>query len=131
MYPVALAVNVVARFERTGRRRALERERTLQQERIELSQTIHDTAAQVAYIIGLGLEHAIELADDEQDELKQTLGGLSDLSKSGMWEVRQPIDMGLIFEDQSLSRVLDTHAQTFTTITSLRAELAQSGVEPP
>ena len=36
-------------FERTRRQAAVERERHLQQERIELSQTIHDTTAQTTY----------------------------------------------------------------------------------
>ena len=64
MYAVVAAVNLVSRFERIRRREAVERERELQRERIELSQTIHDTIAQSAYMIGLGLETAIELADE-------------------------------------------------------------------
>ena len=63
MFAVVAAVNLVSRFERIRRREAVERERELQRERIELSQTIHDTIAQSAYMIGLGLETAIELAD--------------------------------------------------------------------
>ena len=35
-------------------------ERQLRQERIELSQTIHDTTAQTAYMIGLGIHRAQE-----------------------------------------------------------------------
>ena len=46
MYAVVGAVNLVSRFERIRRREAVERERQLQQERIDLSQTIHDTIAQ-------------------------------------------------------------------------------------
>ena len=75
MYAVVAAVNLVSRFEgiragfeRARRREAVERERGLQRERIELSQTIHDTIAQSSYMIGLGLETAIELADAQKDE---------------------------------------------------------------
>ena len=147
MYAVVAAITLVSRFERirsrfdrVRRREAVERERELQQERIELSQTIHDTIAQSAYMIGLGLETAIELADtrkedsrkeENQDELLAKLRATLTLSKSTMWELRHPIDIGAIFEGRELSRVLRSHASTFTTITSIPTELVQTGAEPP
>ena len=134
MYAVVAAVNLVSRFERIRRREAVERERQLQQERIELSQTIHDTIAQSAYMIGLGLETAIELAnaqnDENRDELLAKLAATHALSKSTMWELRHPIDIGPIFEGRELSRVLRSHASTFTTITSIPTDVDQSGREP-
>ena len=54
MYGVVAAVNLVSRFERTRWRASVEREGALQRERIELSQSIHDTTAQSAYMIGPG-----------------------------------------------------------------------------
>ena len=135
MYAVVAAVNLVSRFERIRRREAVERERELQRERIDLSQTIHDTIAQSAYMIGLGLETAIELADarkdGDRDDLRQKLTATHAMSKSTMWELRHPIEMGPIFEGRELSRVLRSHASTFATITSISAELVQSGPEPP
>ncbi len=135
MYAVVAAVNLVSRFERIRRREAVERERELQRERIELSQTIHDTIAQSAYMIGLGIETAIELADaregESRDELLAKLSATHALSKSTMWELRHPIDVGPIFEGRELSRVLRSHASTFAKITSITAELVQSGREPP
>ena len=134
MYAVVAAVNLVSRFERIRRREAVERERELQRERIELSQTIHDTIAQSAYMIGMGLETAIELADarndGNRDELIAKLEATHALSKSTMWELRHPIDAGPIFEGRELGRVLRSHASTFTTITSILTELVQSGREP-
>ena len=134
MYAVVAAVNLVSRFERTRRREAVERERELQRERIELSQTIHDTIAQSAYVIGLGLETAIELAEtrdeDDRNELLAKLHATHALSKSTMWELRHPIDIGPIFEGRELSRVLRSHASAFTTITSIPTEVVQSGIEP-
>ena len=141
MYTVVAAVSLVSRFERrrsrfdrVRRREAVERERELQRERIELSQTIHDTIAQSAYMIGLGLETAIELAEaqkgENRDELTAKLEATLALSKSTMWELRHPIDIGAIFEGRELSRVLRSHASTFTTITSIPTELVQSGAEP-
>ena len=134
MYAVVAAVNLVSRFERTRRREAMKRERELQRERIELSQTIHDTLAQSAYMIGLGLETAIELAnarkDESRDELIAKLEATHALSKSTMWELRHPIEAGPIYEGIELSRVLRSHASAFTTITSIPAEVIQSGTEP-
>ena len=130
MYAVVAAVNLISRFERIRRRKAVERERELQRERIELSQTIHDTIAQSAYMIGLGIETAIDLADESNRELIAKLEATHALSKSTMWELRHPIDAGPIFEGRELSRVLRSHASTFTTITSIPTELVQSGREP-
>ena len=133
MYAVVAAVNLVSRFGRIRRREAVERERELQRERIELSQTIHDTIAQSAYVIGLGLETAIELAEarneEGRDELLDKLYATHALSKSTMWELRHPIDIGPIFEGRELSRVLRSHASAFTTISSIPTEVVQSGVE--
>ncbi len=135
MYGIVAAVNLVSRFERVRRRAAVERERELQQERIELSQAIHDTIAQSAYMIGLGIETAIELADTQEgknrDKLLANLSATHALSKATMWELRRPIDIGPIFEDMELSVALRSHASTFATITSVPAELVQSGREVP
>ena len=134
MYTVVAAVNLVSRFERIRRREAVEREGELQRERIELSQTIHDTIAQSAYMMGLGIETAIELAkaqnDDGSDELIAKLEAVHALSKSTMWELRHPIDAGPIFEGREFGRVLRSHASTFTTITSIPTGVEQSGREP-
>ena len=141
MYAVAAGVALVSSYERirsrsdrVRRRQAVERERELQRERLELSQTIHDTIAQSAYLIGLGLETAIGLADSQKEgnrgELLSKLEATLALSKSAMWELRHPIDIGAIFEGRELSRVLRSHASTFATITSIPTELVQSGAEP-
>ena len=116
--------------EKIRRRDAVERERELQRERIELSQTIHDTIAQSTYLIGLGLETATELADESNRDLIDKLEATHALSKATMWELRHPIDAGPIFEGRDLGRVLRSHASTFTTITSIPTELVQSGREP-
>ena len=134
MYAVVAAVNLVSRFERIRRREAANREGELQRERIELSQNIHDTIAQSAYMIGLSVETAIELAnapnDEGRDELIAKLEAIHTLSKSTMWELRHPIDAGPIFEGREFGRVLSSHASTFTTVTSIPTEVKQSGREP-
>ena len=131
LYAVASVVSIIAGLERESRRKGLERERELQRQRIELSQTIHDTTAQWAYMVGLGVERAMELADETQEDLRARLGLVAELSRSAMWELRHPIDGGQIFRGEELGQVLEAHAATFTTITSVPAELAQRGPEPP
>ena len=141
MYAVVTAVSLVSSFERgrswfdrIRRREAVGREEELQQERIELSQTIHNTIAQSAYLIGLGLETAIELAGGQEgenkDELIEKLEATLALATSTMWELRHPINVGPIFEGRGLGSVLRSHASTFSTITSIPTEVTQTGEEP-
>ena len=138
LYGVAAVVSIISGLERESRRKGLERERELQRrerelqrQRIELSQSIHDTTAQWAYMVGLGVEGAMELADETQEELRAKLRLVAELSRSAMWELRHPIDGGQIFRGEALGEVLEAHAATFTVITSVPAELAQQGREPP
>ena len=142
MYAVVFAISLVSKFERNRswfdrvrRRLAVEKGEELQQERIELSQTIHNTIAQSAYLIGLGLETAVELADglngDGRDELIDKLEATLALSRSTMWDLRHPINVGPIFEGREIGRVLRSHASTFSTITSIPTEVVQVGEEPP
>ena len=130
MYAVVLAVNLVARFERAGRLRATEGERALQQERIDLSQSIHDTAAQSVYMIGLGVDSARSLAGTSNAELSETLEATSQLSRSVMWELRRSIDAGRLFEGRSLGSVLRAHTETFQRIASVPTRMEQRGEEP-
>ena len=113
MYAVVAAVNLASRFERIRWRQAVEREQALQRERVELSQAIHDTAAQSAYMIGLGIDSAKALAGDENQELTATLEATSQLSRSIIWELRHPINVGGIYEGRELSRALRSHATSF------------------
>ena len=131
MYTVAAIVNIIAKFERVRWRQAVERERDLQRERVEFSQTIHDTTAQSAYMIGLGIDTARAQAGDTNPELAATLEATSRLSRSAIWELRHPISMGGIYEGRALSSALRSHAASFTNVTSVPCELTQAGVEPP
>ncbi len=131
MFASVVAVRMITQFERIRRRDAVDRERTLQRERVELSQTMHATTAQSAYMIGLGLDTASRQAGDSNAELAATLAATSALAKGTMWDVRRPIDIVPIFEGRLLSNVLASQMATFTTITGIPAELVQSGTEPP
>ena len=131
MFGVVLVVNFITRFQRRRAIAAMEREGELQRERIELSQAIHDTAAQTAFMIGLGIDAAKQVAGDANEELTARLDATSRLSKTAVWQLRHPIDIGRIFEGSELGWTLDSHVATFRTITSVSAELTQNGVEPP
>ena len=129
MYTVVTAVNLVSSSERMKRREAVERERALQRERVELSRTIHDTVAQSVYVVGLGIETARDLARETGDELAARLDETYTLSRTALWELRHPIDSGRIFEGMGLGAALNSHAYSFTAITSLPVEVAQDGDE--
>ena len=130
LYAVSAAVGIITGLERESRRKGLERERELQRQRIEISQTIHDTTAQWAYMIGLGVAGALELVDQSQETLKAKLRLVAELSRSAMWELRHPIDGGQLFRGEELGEVLEAHAATFTVITSVPAEFVRHGTEP-
>ena len=130
LYLVAVSVNMVTRFERVRRVRAVEHEGELNRQRIEMSQTIHDTTAQSAYMLGLGLEQAADMVERSDPEAPAKLRAMSELSRSAMWELRHPIDGGQLFSGAPLNQVLAYHADTFTVITSIPAELVQRGQEP-
>ena len=130
MYLIAGAVSLIVRLERNRRLAATARERQAQQERIDLSQEIHDTTAQTAYLIGLGVEGAMRLAGDSNPQLVERLAATAALSKSAMWELRRPIDMGGLFEGRELGRVLGSHTAVFERITGVPAGMVQSGEEP-
>ena len=125
MYAMVLCVSLITRFERTKRQTALERERQMQRERIELSQAIHDTTAQTAYMIGLGIHRARNLAGESNAELAAALEATAALSMSAMWELRRPIDAGWIFEGRELGRVLRSHCASFEKITGVPAEMSR------
>ena len=131
MYTIALGVSVITRFERIRWQSSMVRERELRRERIELSQSIHDSTAQTAYMIGLGLHRARELAGESNEDLVATLDATAALSRSAMWEIRGPIDSGHILEGRELGRVLWSHCATFERITGIPTGMSQSGNEPP
>ena len=133
LYGIVTLVHLIVGFERMKSLSELrhERDRALHRQRVELSQVIHDTTAQSAYMIGLGLETAIELAAKSNQNLTESLEATYALTKSTLWELRHPIDIGLIFEGRELANVLQAHAGTFTSITSVPAQVTVNGKEPP
>ena len=131
MYVVMLGVNLVAWRERARRQDSEERQRALLEQGLEMSQVIHDTVAQTAYTMRLGVDTARRLAGDSNEELSSSLAALSALSRSIVWELRRPIDTGLVFEGTDLTETLRVHTETFGRVASVSAEVVQLGDEPP
>ena len=90
MYAIVATVNLVSRFERMRWRETVDRERTLQRERTELSQAIHDTTAQSAYMVGLGIDTAKRIGGDANPELTATLEATAQLTRSMIWDLHHP-----------------------------------------
>ncbi len=130
MYIVAVGIGMLVRFERLRWQSAVSREQQLRRERIELSQQIHDTTAQTAFMINLGIHRARTLADESNEELLSALDATSSLSQSAMWEMRGPIDAGHILEGRELGQVLSSHCATFERITGITTTMSQTGSEP-
>ena len=131
MYLLALGIGFIARFERLRWRSSVARERQLREDRIRVSQTIHDTTAQSVYVVGLGIHKARNLIGKSDEELAATLDATLELSRAAMWEMRGPIDAGNIVEGRELGRVIGAHCATFQRITGVPAEVSLSGEEPP
>ena len=81
-------------------------------------------------MLGLGLEQAVEMSERGDPELTGKLLAMGDLSRSTMWALRHPIDGGELFSGSRLGEVLVSHADTFTVITSIPAQVVQRGEEP-
>ena len=131
MYGLVAGVNMISSFERVRWREAVERERALLRERTEMSQKIHNTMAQSAYMIGVGIDRVKELADKSNKDLMSALEQTSNLSRYSMWELRHPIEIGDIFDGLELGDVLESLVATFSSVSSVNAEFERSGDEPP
>ena len=131
MYAVVAGVNLVAWLERARRRDSEERQQALLEQGLELSQVIHDTVGQTAYALGLGVERAKRMAGDGNEALSGTLAAASVLAKSIVWELRRPIDNGMVLGGIGLGETMRAHTETFGRVASLSAEVVQLGEEPP
>lgn len=131
MYVLVICVLLITRFERARRRAALQRERRLTRERIELSQEVHNTVAQTAYLLEQGIRRTRRLAGESNEELTAALDASWSLSNSAIWEVRRLVDSGRLFEGRGLGATLQGHCETFERVTGVPVSLSQSGTEPP
>lgn len=131
MYVLALCVLLITRLERERREAALVRERRLHQERADLSQEVHSTIAQTAYLLEQGIRRARGLAGESNEELTAALDASWSLSTAAVWEARRLADSGRLFEGRALRPTLWGHCETFERVTGVPVSLSQSGTEPP
>ena len=82
-------------------------------------------------MISMGIHRAIRQAGGSNEELSATLAATALLSKAATWELRRPIDEGHLVDGRELGRVLWSHTETFSQVSSIPAEMLQSGTEPP
>ncbi len=82
-------------------------------------------------MVGLGMDSAKGLAGNANPELTATLEATSQLARSIIWELRQPINMGGIYEGRELGSALRSHATSSANVTSVPAEMTRTGAEPP
>ncbi len=147
MFAIVVAANLMTRVERQRRveaveaaraqieenlqlqRRAEKAEREAQQERIRISQEIHDGAAQSAYMLSLGLETCSRMAEADAPQLHDRLKALHTEAKQALWELRYPINLGPLFEGRGLAQILADHLTNFRAITSIPAHLSVAGHE--
>ncbi len=130
LYVVNAMVALSCRFERLRLRDAFGRERALLQERVEFSRSLHDTAAQSAYVVSLGLDAAAADAGERDSALVGRLRATSNLARGMVWQLRHLIDVGGLYEVESLRSAVRSHVVSFTNVTSLPVEFSVVGDEP-
>ena len=129
LYGIALSTHLVFKSERVRNIRSAEREKSLALSQLELSRTIHDTAVQSVYMVGLGIDRIRDLTRGLDDEVSSRLGALSEMARSAMWDLRHPISGGRVLQGDSLTSILRQHITTFRIITSVPVQFDVSGVE--
>lgn len=117
-------------LERFRWRDALYRERFLLDERARMSRSVHDTAAQIAYVLSLGLESLVSSADRTGSALSAQIRANARLAREMVWQLRQLVNGGGIYEGQSLRSAVHFHSVSFTDATSVPVDFTCSGTEP-
>ena len=130
IYVVNLMVALVCRFERRRLTASFAREQALLTEQVAVSQSLHDTAAQSAYVVSLGLDSAAAALQGRDSAVYDRLRATSDLARGMVWELRHLIDVGVIYEGETLRSALRSHAVSFENVTSVPTEFVVSGDEP-
>jgi signal transduction histidine kinase len=120
---VAVLARLLQRLEAVTARNL---ELAAREERWRIAREIHDGVAQQAYILALGLETAVELANrDDLAGLQQRLPSLEKLSRQALLEVRQYVAEArpLMLGERSLTTALAGLAREFSTVTRVPVEL--------
>ena len=147
MFGVVIAANLMTRIERERRIAAVEAERERAAENLELqrramtaeiavtrergriAREIHDGIAQEVYMLGLGLETALELADRDPAAVKERLSSLLPVAKQTLLHTRNYLyDLKPLFDgEEGLVTLAQNQVQEFTAITGLPVDLTVQG----
>jgi signal transduction histidine kinase len=147
MLGVVVAANLITRIERARRMAAVEAERERAAENLELQEQamtaeravtrergliareIHDGIAQEIYVLGLGLETSLALADRDPGAVKERLSSLLPVAKQALLHTRNYLyDLKPLFDgEQGLAELAQNQVQEFTAITGVKAELTVQG----
>ena len=131
MYIVNGVLTLSCSLERARWMNAASREQALLDERAGLARSVHDTAAQLAYMVSLGLDTAVASAQDGGPPGLARLRATSGLARSLVWQLRHVVEMGGIYEGESLRSTVHFHSESFTNVTSVPSEFVCLGEEPP
>ncbi len=149
MAAVVIASNLITRIERARRIAAVGAERERAAENLELQQQamtaelavtkergriareIHDGIAQEVYMLGLGLETSLELADRDPAAVKQRLQSLLPVARQTLLHTRNYLyDLKPLMDgDQQLPALAQSQVEEFTAITGLPVDLSVEGEE--
>jgi signal transduction histidine kinase len=149
MAGVVIAANLMTRIERARRIAAVGAERERAAENMELQQQamtaelavtkergriareIHDGIAQEVYMLGLGLETSLELADRDPAAVKQPLQSLLPVARQTLLHTRNYLyDLKPLMDgDQQLPALAQSQVEEFTAITGLPVDLSVEGEE--
>ncbi len=102
-------------------------------ERTRIAREIHDGIAQMAYMLTLSLETAIDRVGSDPEEQRKRLRDLTALAKNALWEVRQYIfDLRpLLSGDEGLVGAVQGQAREFQAVSELPVELTVTGAAAP
>ena len=133
MIAVVLAGNLITRIERKRRMEAveaaLESEAAAQEERSRIAREIHDGIAQSIYMLNLNLETCAELAEREDDSLRQRLKELVPLAKQTLLETRHYIyDLKPVLSgEHGLVEICQNQLKEFQTVSGIPGRLRVHG----
>ena len=127
---VNVVVAVSCMLERLRWRDAVHREQALLRERAQTSRSVHDTTAQIAYVVSLGLDAAVASAESGGSPLLSKLRSSAELARAMVWQLRHVINVGGIYEGEGLRSSIQFHAVSFTNVTTVPAQFSCRGQEP-
>lgn len=147
MFGVVVAANLMTRIERVRRIAAVDAERQRAAENFELhrhamtaeiavtrergriAREIHDGIAQQVYMLGLGLETCLELADRDPAGVKQRLSALLPVARQTLLQTRNYLyDLKPLLDgEQELVALAENQVQEFTAVTGLPVDLTVQG----